>query len=100
MEVLDNFEQSAERVRRAQQWLGGPGAVRRRLRVPDEQWRSLSERQRDYVLRVARGLTNAQIAEELGVSLGTANNMIARTMARLGVANRVELTLWTLAHKP
>jgi DNA-binding NarL/FixJ family response regulator len=42
---------------------------------------------------VARGKTNAEIAEELFISNSTVKTHIARLMTKLGARNRVELVI-------
>ena len=46
------------------------------------------------LLAVARGRTNAEIADELHISLSTVKSHLAALMAKLGVRNRVEIALW------
>lgn len=53
----------------------------------------LSEREREVALAVARGLPNAQIAEELYMSPATAKAYVSRLLARLGLDNRVQVAL-------
>ncbi|NIM07326.1 MAG: hypothetical protein GTO55_11640 [Armatimonadetes bacterium] len=49
---------------------------------------------------VAQGKTNAEIAEELFLSLSTIKSHIRNALARLGIRNRVELALWVTEHSP
>jgi DNA-binding NarL/FixJ family response regulator len=56
----------------------------------------LSPRERDIVLAVATGRTNAQIAEELFVSVATVKSHLTRVMVKLGLDNRTQVAL--LAH--
>lgn len=51
----------------------------------------LTERQRELVLLVALGNTDAQIAEALALSANTVRNHLAQVRARLGAANRAEI---------
>ena len=44
--------------------------------------------------RVARGRTNAEIADELFISLSTTKTHLASLMSKLGARNRVELAMW------
>jgi DNA-binding NarL/FixJ family response regulator len=53
----------------------------------------LSERERDVADAVARGLPNAQIAEELYMSPATVKAYVSRLLARLGLENRVQVAL-------
>ncbi len=51
----------------------------------------LTSRERDVALCVARGRTNAEIADELVISLGTVKTHLGAITRRLGVRNRVEI---------
>ncbi len=54
----------------------------------------LTGREEDVLLRVARGRTNAEIADELYISLSTTKTHLASLMNKLGARNRVELAMW------
>ncbi|WP_030773915.1 MULTISPECIES: response regulator [unclassified Streptomyces] len=62
-----------------------------RARRPTE---PLTERERDVVRCLARGLTNAEIAAELFVSLSTVKTHLANVQAKLDARNRVEIAAW------
>ena len=63
--------------------------------APPEQLReALTEREEQVLLTVARGLTNAEIAAELYISLSTVKTHIASLMMKLGARNRVEIAMW------
>jgi DNA-binding NarL/FixJ family response regulator len=55
---------------------------------------ALTEREEEVLLTVARGRTNAEIADELHISLSTAKTHIASLMTKLGARNRVEIAMW------
>ncbi|HKU26637.1 MAG TPA: response regulator transcription factor [Candidatus Sulfotelmatobacter sp.] len=57
----------------------------------------LSKREREIVRAVADGLTNHEIGERLGVSKHTVKNHLLRVFEKLGVSNRVELLVLSLA---
>lgn len=46
---------------------------------------------------MARGLTNRQIADALSIGERTVESHVASILARLGVANRVQLAPWASA---
>jgi DNA-binding NarL/FixJ family response regulator len=46
------------------------------------------------LLTVARGRTNAEIAQELHISMSTVKFHLAGLMTKLGARNRVELAIW------
>ena len=54
----------------------------------------LTEREEEVLAHVSHGLTNAEIADELHVSLSTVKTHLASLMAKLDVRNRVELAIW------
>jgi DNA-binding NarL/FixJ family response regulator len=53
----------------------------------------LTERERDVALAVGRGLTNAEIAGELSLSVPTVKAHIGRLFQKLEVDNRVQIAL-------
>jgi DNA-binding NarL/FixJ family response regulator len=54
----------------------------------------LTAREEEVLVKVAQGRTNAEIADELFISLSTAKTHLASLMAKLGARNRVELAMW------
>lgn len=54
----------------------------------------LTAREEQVLARVAAGRTNAEIADELFISLSTAKTHLASLMSKLGARNRVELAMW------
>lgn len=53
----------------------------------------LSEREREVLALVARGLNNTEIAEALGLSPLTAKTHVSRIMGKLGVRDRAQLVI-------
>ena len=54
----------------------------------------LTAREEEVLLAVARGRTNAEIGDELHISLSTVKSHLASLMTKLAVRNRVEIALW------
>ncbi|MEU7923894.1 response regulator transcription factor [Micromonospora sp. NPDC049107] len=54
----------------------------------------LSPRELDVVKLVARGLTNAEIAGQLFIAVGTVKTHLASVQAKLPARNRVEIAAW------
>ena len=57
----------------------------------------LSKREMEAVHCLARGLTNREIAKEMGLSQHTVKNYLFRVFDKLGVSSRVELLFMTLS---
>jgi DNA-binding NarL/FixJ family response regulator len=67
----------------------------RKLNPPvAHQSHSLSARELDVVKLVAVGRTNAEIATELFISLGTVKTHLASVQSKLDARNRVEIAAW------
>ena len=57
----------------------------------------LSTREMEVVRGLAEGLTNREIADQMGLSHHTIKNYVFRIFEKLGVSNRVELLFMTLS---
>jgi predicted ATPase/DNA-binding SARP family transcriptional activator/DNA-binding CsgD family transcriptional regulator len=67
----------------------------------DEPAETLTSRELEIALLVARGLTNREIASELSLSKSTANNHVARILRKLGLRSRTQIAAWvTLRRSP
>ena len=67
---------------------------RSRDRQPAQPVDRLTSREEQVLVTVARGRTNAEIAEELHISLSTVKTHLTSLMAKIGARNRVEIAMW------
>jgi DNA-binding NarL/FixJ family response regulator len=74
----------------------GP-AVDSREQVRDRLRRLLTERELEVLTMVARGLSNAEVAEELTISPATAKTHVAHVLTKLDARDRIQLVI--LAHQ-
>ena len=58
----------------------------------------LTPKERDVLLRMARGLSNAEIGRELWLSQQTVKFHLTNIYRKLGVANRTEAARWAFTH--
>jgi DNA-binding NarL/FixJ family response regulator len=58
----------------------------------------LSDREREVVQLVARGLSNKLIARELGISEKTVKAHLTTIFQRIGVTDRVQAAMWARDH--
>ncbi len=60
--------------------------------------RTLSERERTVLQQIAKGHTNATIAEKLHLSEGTVRNYVSAIFAKLDVEDRTQAAVLAIAH--
>jgi RNA polymerase sigma factor (sigma-70 family) len=58
----------------------------------------LTEREREILMLVAKGATNRQIGEALGVTEGTVKNHMSNILSKLGLRDRTQATLYAKEH--
>jgi DNA-binding NarL/FixJ family response regulator len=67
-----------------------------RARAPskaDRRLEELTEREREVLSLVAQGLSNAELAEMLHISLPTAKTHVSRILTKLGARDRTQLVI-------
>ncbi|MBF4160095.1 response regulator [Nocardioides acrostichi] len=83
---------SASATRAVLDRLRGTGVDDRQAQA-EERLAGLTERERDVALAVGRGLSNAEIARELFLSVPTVKAHVSRVFEKLGVTNRVQIAI-------
>lgn len=66
----------------------------KRAAAAEQPLEPLTEREEEVLLAVARGRTNAELAQELFISLSTVKTHLASLMRKLDARNRVEIAMW------
>ena len=66
-----------------------------RGRAPDaEPWRPLTAREFAVARLISEGMTNAEIADSLGIAPKTASSHVEHILAKLGASRRAEIASW------
>jgi DNA-binding NarL/FixJ family response regulator len=55
---------------------------------------ALTDREEEVLVTLTRGRTNAEIADDLLISLSTVKTHLASLMQKIGARNRVEIAMW------
>ncbi len=61
---------------------------------PTQPLEALTAREEEVLVTVANGRTNAEIGDQLHISLSTVKTHLASLMIKLGARNRVEIAMW------
>jgi DNA-binding CsgD family transcriptional regulator len=65
-----------------------------------EPWHPLTTREFEVARKVAEGLTNAELADDLSISPRTAGSHVEHILAKLGVSRRAEIAAWATLVAP
>jgi DNA-binding NarL/FixJ family response regulator len=77
-----------------EQYVAGPPPTTR----PPAELDRLTDREREVLDHIARGLSNSEIARTLYVVDGTIKTHVARVLAKLGLRNRAQLIIYAYEH--
>ena len=62
----------------------------------DEPVEPLTDREKEVLALVGRGLANKEIAYELGITERTARTHVSNILGKLGLASRTQAALWAV----
>jgi DNA-binding NarL/FixJ family response regulator len=71
----------------------GPAAIPAARRIVHSGLDSVTGREREVLTLVARGLSNGEVAQRLGLSLPTVKTHVSHLLTKLGVRDRVHLVI-------
>ena len=70
-----------------------------RTTPPAQPIEPITAREEEVLLTIARGRTNAEIAEEVHITVSTVKAHVAALMNKIGARNRVEVAMWAYETK-
>ncbi len=74
-----------------------PGRQAQPAALPEE-LQGLTEREREVLDQIARGLTNREIAEKMVISEKTVKTHVSNLLDKLGLEDRTRAAIWALKH--
>jgi DNA-binding NarL/FixJ family response regulator len=70
-----------------------------RVEIADPRLESLTPREHEVLMQVARGSSNAEIADHLYLSEATVKTYVGRILAKLGLRDRVQVVVFAYEHE-
>ena len=64
----------------------------------NDRWRAITYRRAEVLSRVCDGLTDSEIARDLGISIATVRSLLSDLMMLAGAGDRRELARWWRTH--
>jgi NarL family two-component system response regulator LiaR len=74
-----------------------PAKIQKPPTVPEE-LQELTDREREVLEQIARGLTNREIAEKMVISEKTVKTHVSNLLDKLGLEDRTRAAIWALKH--
>jgi DNA-binding NarL/FixJ family response regulator len=74
-------------------------AQRMRSRKEPEPVEPLTDREKEVLALVGKGMANKEIAYELGITERTARTHVSNILGKLGLASRTQAALWAVDHR-
>jgi DNA-binding NarL/FixJ family response regulator len=73
--------------------------MRSKSRLEDELAEPLTDREKEVLGLLGRGLSNKEIGAELFITERTARTYVSNILGKLGLASRTQAALWAVEHK-
>jgi DNA-binding NarL/FixJ family response regulator len=70
-----------------------------RTKAAEEPVEPLTEREKDILRLLGRGMSNKEIAAELFITERTARTYVSNILGKLGLASRTQAALWAVEHR-
>ncbi|WP_376792365.1 response regulator [Thermoflexus sp.] len=98
-EPLERLASAIQRVARGEfLWTAAQIQRVQRYREIAARWSQLTEREREVLRWMAQGLSNKEIARQLGLTIRTVEFHAGNILQKLGAVSRLEAVLWAKEH--
>ncbi|HXF70747.1 MAG TPA: response regulator transcription factor [Thermoflexus sp.] len=98
-EPLERLASAIPQVARGESlWTAAQVQRVQRYREIAARWNQLTEREREVLRWMAQGLSNKEIAQQLGLTVRTVDFHVGNILQKLGVVSRLEAVLWAKTH--